>query len=335
MADDSGPTEVPHDEPTAAFGPVPDEPTVALNITQMTPDEPATGATGPIDIVPAPEPPRPDRPKQLTIGLAVVAAIVLIVAVVVVSTDGDGAGMSTGTTPFTTSAASTSAVSPASMATASTTVVEPHTSTQPIDPDMPTTVAAPTPFFTASASDFAFNHDGTRIATSSEGGPTTIWDLPSGAARVTLEGGDSNLAFTEDDEVLMAAPWVEPSWGYAQMWSLVDGHHVAGDVLTRDGKFQIRDTDSGGLTLVDVHTGEAVSTFALPGEGIGPRHGSPDGHTYAIQGAATFEVFLVDLLAGQILSRIDPPAGCLIGVNGFSDDGRLIVANGNARAGRS
>ena len=30
-----------------------------------------------------------------------------------------------------------------------------------------------------------------------------------------------------------------------------------------------------------------------------------------------------------------PVGCCLIGVNGFSDDGRLIVANGNARAGRS
>jgi hypothetical protein len=82
MTDETQPTpKLPTDEPTAAFEEEPDEPTVTLNITQMTSDEPSTSAAAADESSwPAPTPVTqgpvtqgtvgpPDRQKQLAIGL--------------------------------------------------------------------------------------------------------------------------------------------------------------------------------------------------------------------------------------------------------------------------
>ncbi len=137
-----------------------------------------------------------------------------------------------------------------------------------------------------------FSPDGKLLATAGETMPT-LWELPSGAKRLSFEGHGSSGFFTSRDVPALA--------------------------FSPDGKTVVSGAADGSIKVWEATTGKVLKTFAVA-EGISSAIFSPGGNILA---ATSKEVILWELATGRELGRIT--AGSEGGARAFSPDGTLLA----------
>jgi WD40 repeat protein len=328
MADEIEPTPEPTDEPTAAFDAVPDEPTVTLDIAQLTPDQPLADPDIEVVVAEHAAPPRAPwaaRRNQLIIGAAAAAVVVLIIVLVVVFSGGDDT--------VTRATVASTAPSKSSVSSSSTVTSAAATTMPPTSAVAPGALPTPSPSLQFAGEAFAFSPDGRRLATSSTGGPTVVRDVKSGAVVSTIAEPSGVLEFNSDGTVLLtvrnstigtgaydlgpAHTW-DAATGAPLAEMLADGFNRIG--FSPDGR-SVVGLSSGVVVTWDARTGAEGPSFS-PERDLFLWAMSPDEQTLAV----IWPGMLLDVSTGAVRATLDNPEDCNLGQPVFSPDGRWVAA---------
>lgn len=178
----------------------------------------------------------------------------------------------------------------------------------------------------------AFSPDGRFVAGGATGGRVLLWDTETGEQKMILEGGGSFVRFSPDGKLLATAGetmptlWELPSGakklsfeghGSSGLFTSRDVHALA---FSPDGKMVVSGAADGSIRVWEAATGKVLKTFEEP-EGISSVIFSPDGKILA---ATSKEVILWELATGRELGRIT--AGSEAGARALSPDGKLLAA---------
>jgi WD40 repeat protein len=192
------------------------------------------------------------------------------------------------------------------------------------------------------SSAFAFSPDGKALATTGLGQPVRLWEVATGAERLTLEGrlgkGFPTLLFAPDGQTLACVTqsnWASPG-GTVRFWGLPGGKEarpypghqsaVACVAQAPDGKTVASGGEDGSLFLWEAATGKAL--HRLPDHAGGARAVafSPDGKLLA-SGGKDGTVRLTRRADGKQVRTFDGPGGGIAAVS-FSADGKAVWACG-------
>ncbi len=189
----------------------------------------------------------------------------------------------------------------------------------------------------------AFSPDGRTLASGGRGSGVTLWEMPSGKFRGTLEDLSTtvgSLAFSPDGQTL-ATGSVD---GLVQLWDSGSGREIArmaghsGEVrslaFAPDGKTLASGSFDRSVKLWDVASGRKLDGVDGQGRRVYSLAYAPDGKSLAISFGATYEsikglVVVWDLAGGSRSVRVMGEAS--FASVAFAPDGKTLAAAGGDR----
>lgn len=181
---------------------------------------------------------------------------------------------------------------------------------------------------------FAFNPDGKSLASGGVGGNLSIWDIPSGAERTTLQAavrGFQSLAYSPDGRTLAAASFEGP----IRFWDLQSGKeketlvgppNFSFAAFSVDGTRIAAAAGDGTVKLWDVASGREWASLTHGEEWTYSLAFSPDGKTLAA-GNGDDEVLLWDVVAAKFIGALKGHREMVRSVV-FSPDGKTLASAG-------